>query len=61
MLNRRIIFENQYSEDVAVAEFDKLGIDYDFDDGDRMMVSNDGIAQLENLEVLKGIEYSVVI
>lgn len=61
MLDRKVVFENQYFEDVVVAEFDRLGIDYDFDDGNRMMVSNEGIAQLENLEVLKGIEYEVVV
>ena len=58
-LERRIIFTN--GEDISLAEsiLDNEGCDYDYDSGDRMMISDDGIEALSNADIY--IDFDVVV
>lgn len=51
ILERRIIFSDSDEESRAVELLDEAGEDYDWDSGDRMMITDSGIKTLDKGEV----------
>ncbi len=55
-LFNRVIFSDSDDETKAVEVLDEAGEDYDWDSGDRMMISDSGINALDNNEI----DYNII-
>ena len=55
-LFNRVIFSDSDDETKAVEVLDEAGEDFDWDSGDRMMISDSGINALDNNEI----DYNII-